>query len=322
MNHIIAGLILLLCAVRVQAAGFQTIEIPGPGIKPISLAIWYPSLAPFQARNMGAFSQDVASNGAIEGEGLPLVVISHGNGGYKYSHLDTALDLANAGFVVVALTHPGDNYADQSQATDILERPKHVVLALDFMLQNWQQRDHIAPNRVGIFGFSSGGFTALVNIGGTPDMAKVFSHCAAHPTQYACTLVDRDGIGSDQAPKTASDSMHDRRIRAAVIAAPALGFTFDAAALKKVGIPIQLWRAEDDMIVPHPWYAEQVRVSLPREPDYHVVAQAGHFDFLAPCSEKLSALAPQICASDKAFDRSAFHRHFNTSVIAHFTKYL
>jgi hypothetical protein len=71
MNHIIAGLILLVCAVRVQAAGFQTIEIPGPGIKPISLAIWYPSLAPFQARNMGAFSQDVASNGAIEGEGLP-----------------------------------------------------------------------------------------------------------------------------------------------------------------------------------------------------------------------------------------------------------
>lgn len=131
------------------------------------------------------------------------------------------------------------------------------------MLQNWQQRDHIAPNRVGIFGFSSGGFTALVNIGGAPDMAKVFNHCAAHPTQYACTLVDRDGAGSDQVPKAASGSMHDRRIRAAVIAAPALGFTFDAAALKKVRIPIQLWRAEDDMIVPHPWYAEQVRFRCP-----------------------------------------------------------
>lgn len=322
MNHIIAGLILLLCAVRVQAAGFQTMEIPGPGTKPISLAIWYPSLAPTQARTMGTFSQDVASNGAIEGGELPLVIISHGNGGYKYSHLDTALDLANAGFVVVALTHPGDNYADQSQATEVLERPQHIVSTLDFMLQNWQQRNRIAPHRVGIFGFSSGGFTALVNIGGTPNMAKVFSHCAAHPKHYACTLVDRDGAGSDQAPKAASDSMHDRRIRAAVIAAPALGFTFDAAALKKVGIPVQLWRAEDDMIVPHPWYAEQVRISLPREPEYHVVAQAGHFDFLAPCSEKLAALASQICASDKAFDRSAFHRHFNASVIAYFKKYL
>ncbi len=55
--------------------------------------------------------------------------------------------IGDAGFVVLALTHPGDNYADQSDATDILERPKHIVTALDFMLGEWPERDRIAPSR-------------------------------------------------------------------------------------------------------------------------------------------------------------------------------
>lgn len=322
MKYSIAACALLLCALEAHAAGFQSLDIPGPGGKPISLAIWYPSLAGPQARDMGAFSQEVASDGAIEGAGLPLVLISHGTGGYKYSHHDTALAMAGAGFIVLALTHPGDNYADQSEATDILERPKHIVTALDYMLKEWPHRDRIAPSRIGIFGFSSGGFTALVSIGGQPDLGKVFTHCSAHPAQYACTLIAKHGERSKRAPTAAIAQMHDRRIRAAVIAAPALGFTFDAAALSKVDIPIQLWRAEDDLILPHPWYSENVRVSLARKPEYHVVPRAGHFDFLAPCTEKLAARAPQICVSQDGFDRTGFHRRFNAEVIRYFEKSL
>jgi predicted dienelactone hydrolase len=41
----------------------------------------------------------------------------------------------------------------------------------------------------------------------------------------------------------------------AVVAAPALGFTFSPDGLKNVTVPVQLWRAEDDVIVPHPRYA-------------------------------------------------------------------
>jgi predicted dienelactone hydrolase len=322
MKYVIAGCILLFCALKAHAAGFQSIDISGPRGKPISLAIWYPSQAAPQARNMGTFSQEVASNGAVEGAGLPLVLISHGTGGYKYSHHDTALELANAGFVVAALTHPGDNYADQSEAIDILERPKHIVTALDYMLKEWPHRDRIAPSRVGIFGFSSGGFMALVSVGGQPDLGKVVTHCAAHPTQYACALIAKYGERSNHVPTAVTAQMHERRIRAAVIVAPALGFTFDAASLGKVDIPIQLWRAEDDSILPHPWYAENVRMSLARKPDYHVVPRAGHFDFLAPCTEKLAAMAPQICVSQEGFDRTGFHRRFNADVIGYFKKFL
>ena len=72
MNRIIAACTLFLCALQAHAAGFQSLDIPGPGGKPISVAIWYPSLAMAQSRNMGIFSQDVAIDGAVEGAGLPL----------------------------------------------------------------------------------------------------------------------------------------------------------------------------------------------------------------------------------------------------------
>jgi len=114
----------------------------------------------------------------------------------------------------------------------------------------------------------------------------------------------------------------DARIKAAVVAAPALGFTFSPDGLKDVKVPVQLWRAENDVIVPHPRYAEAVRLALPEAPDYHVVPNAGHFDFLAPCSDALASIAPAICTSAAGFDRPAFHAGFNSEVVKFFEKTL
>ena len=85
---------------------------------------------------------------------------------------------------------------------------------------------------------------------------------------------------------------------------------------------MQLWRAENDVIVPHPRYAEAVRLALSEAPDYHVVANAGHFDFLAPCSDALASMAPAICTSSAGFDRAAFHVAFDSEVVKFFEKTL
>ena len=71
--------------------------------------------------------------------------------------------------------------------------------------------------------------------------------------------------------------------------------------------------------MPHPRYAEAVRLAMPVAPEYHVVPGAGHYDFLAPCSEALAALAPAICASAPGFDRAAFHADFNAAVVRFFS---
>ncbi len=284
----------------------------------MQVAIWYPSKTATKASTMGPYSQNVATGGKVDGSSLPLVVISHGTGGSSLGHYDTALALADAGFIVAAPTHPGDNHADQSKAVFILNRPKHISRTIDYMLSEWIGKDQIDASRIGLYGFSAGGFTALVAIGGKPDLALVGPHCVDHPNDFACTLVARNKASLPQIEATPSTGLKDNRVRAAVIAAPALGFTFGKAGLRDVSVPIQLWRAENDYILPHPWYAEAVRNALPVPPDYQVVSNAGHFDFLAPCSERLAAVAPDICKSDPRFERAAFHATFNDAVVAFF----
>ncbi|GGY09251.1 alpha/beta hydrolase family protein [Pseudoduganella dura] len=310
----------LMWAAQCHAAGFQSARLPGEGGVAIELAIWYPSASGTAMHDIGVTTQQVAIGGEVMGTSLPLIIVSHGTGGYAFSHYDTALALADAGFIVAALTHPGDNYKDQSRAVDILARPRHVTAAIDYMLREWRGRAALASDGIGIFGFSSGGFTALVNAGGIPDLARVPVHCTAHPGDFACRLLAEHV--QRPIPVSSSKNLHDARIKAAVIAAPALGFTFDAAGLRNVNIPLQLWRAQDDDILPHPWYAEAVRHALPMAPEYHVVQGAGHFDFLAPCSEQLARIAPPICVSQAGFDRVAFHHSFNRKVVAFFSKAL
>ena len=111
----------------------------------------------------------------------------------------------------------------------------------------------------------------------------------------------------------------DARVRAAVVVAPALGFTFIQDSLAAVSVPIQLWRAEDDLVLPHPWYAEAVRAALPKPLDYREVPKAGHFDFLAPCTPRFAAMAPPLCSSQPGFDRVAFHREFNAAIVGFFS---
>ena len=316
----VTTLAMMLAAASVHCAGFQHGFAADPNGRPLAIGIWYPSQAATKFLSIGPTTMAVAFNGPPAGRGLPLVVMSHGTGGSFLSHYDTAIALADAGYVVAAVTHTGDNYADQSRSVFIMDRPKQMRRVIDHMLSGWDGSAVIDSARIGTFGFSAGGFTTLVSIGGLADFAKVGPMCRENPADFACQLIAKSGPAGI-APPDLSDAQ-DHRIKAAVVAAPALGFTFSPAGLKNVEIPVQLWRAEDDVILPHPRYAEAVRRALPQAPDYQVVQKAGHFDFLAPCSVALFNIAPVICKSDPAFDRVAFHQTFNTSVVNFFGKNL
>ena len=248
------------------------------------------------------------------------MVISHGNRSSFAQHYDTALALAQNGFVVAALSHTGDTYDDLSRQLRIWGRPAQLRRLIDYILTEWPNHSHIDSRRVGAFGFSAGGFTVLAAAGGVPDLAKVAPFCDAHPTAYECQLRNQVTTTPTQVP--ASTWFRDRRIKAAVVAAPALGYTFDYSGLEHVQIPIQLWRAQADHILPHPYYAEAVHIALSRPPEYHVVPNADHFDFLAPCSEQLEKFAPVICSERAGFDRVAFHSQFNTDVVNFFRRTL
>jgi predicted dienelactone hydrolase len=303
------------------SVGYQGATVPDGQGKPIAIGIWYPTQAPASQHPIGLLTQTVAVDAKVSGTRLPLILVSHGAYGNLASHSDTALALAQAGFVVVALTHTGDNDADQSyigNRKDLIDRPRQVKVVLDWILSTWTGHTDIDPDRVGIFGFSLGGFTSLVEIGGTPELARMALLCSTHPDAPECGFI-KSAHGDQLDPNVPHpDWTHDPRIRAAVIAAPAASFLFGPGDLREARVPVQLWRAERDTNAPDQWNSGLVRKELPAGTEEHVVPGVDHYVFLAPCSAALASAVPSICQDAPGFDRVAFHDSFNQSVVAFF----
>ncbi len=302
MRHCMAvttALLVLTSAVPAAAQSVvQRIQFASPTGQTIDAAVWTPEAPAAQPR--------------------PLVVISHGNGGAFGGHQDTAEALAEAGFVVAALNHPGDNYLDMSRSLQLTDRPSHVSALISYMTEQWRGASGIDAARIGAFGFSAGGFTVFTLAGGESDAGAILDHCAGHPEFFVCTLFTPQALDvSDWRPRGSDD-----RIKAIVAAAPGFGFSFSDVSLQSVRVPVQLWQAGEDQILPAPFHVETLRDRLPGEVEYHLVPGALHHDFLVPCSPEMSAAAPELCRSNPGFDRAAFKQDFNREVVGFFARQL
>ena len=304
-----------------RPVGFELVRATGPGGETLPIAVWYPTSGnPRPTTLLGASLLDVAWQGPIDGRNLPLVLISHGNGGGPGSHADLAMALAGAGYVVAAPMHRGDNVQEQdgmARAGFWSGRNAELIAADDYMTTQWTSRGAIDPQRIGAFGFSAGGFTVLTAAGAMPDMAAVARHCSG-AGEFVCQVLKagRSPLLSPQGAAGETGFRKDPRIKAAVVAAPGLGFTFAApGALRDVRVPVQLWAGAADDRVPLASNSDVIRAGLAPQPDYHLIAKAGHLSFLTPCR----LLRPSALCSDPAgFDRSAFHNEMNQEVVRFF----
>jgi predicted dienelactone hydrolase len=307
-----------------RPVGFATVAAPDAGAAPIAIAVWYPTDAmPLPGTLLGFNLISVARDAPVAGEALPLVVISHGNGGGPGSHVDLALALAQSGFVVAAPMHTGDNYADQSalaSARWLVDRTRHVHATLDYMLNTWPSHDRIDARRIGMFGYSAGGFTALTVIGGQPDLRLVASHCSARP-EFVCKLLAdaRSPLLNPATVPLAGDFARESRVKAASIAAPGLGFAFVPDGLASVSVPVQLWSGDADRNVPTSTNAGPVSAALGTRAKLHNVPGAGHFSFLVTCG---LFGPPLLCRDADGFDRKRFHAQMNDAVVEFFRKTL
>lgn len=312
LRNFIVMAILSLSAVSSHAAGLKPIEVPADVAGPVLKAlVWSPCADKPTDIELGPMVLKATRGCAVAGQNLPLIVVSHGYGGSALGHHDTAEALASAGFLVVALNHPGDNYANMGQAGDIsvmFERPTDIKRLIDYMLGNWPDAARIDPHRVGFFGFSRGGYTGLVLAGAKPDFRDPTVPCP-EPAPI-CGQIKRNEI--PVRPLT-----QDQRIKAFVLADP-LSFFSARDSLKSVNVPIQLWGSEHGGDGVLPQSIVSLSENLPNKPEFHSVRGAGHFAFLAPCPAGLAKQQPEICTDTSGFSRSEFHQTFDTAVVAFF----
>ena len=310
-------------ATDVQAAGLRFLDVPadagGPALKGM---VWTPCAAsPSELALGGGVALPGVKDCPVTGSKLPLIVVSHGRRGSYLGHVDTAAALADAGFVVAAINHPGDTARDTSRTDEfsvLVERPADMKRLTDFMLGAWTEAGVLDPKRVGLFGFSRGAYTGLVVIGGNPDFGALAPLCDKDGAAATPKCRDiRDGLVPTEA------AVHDPRIRAAVLADPPLfEGLFNRERLANVTIPLLLWRSAlgGDGVVPAS--VDALEQMLPVRPDFRTAPNSSHFSFLGPCPPKLAEAAPILCTDPPGFDRKAFHDSFNDAAVSFFRKQL
>jgi predicted dienelactone hydrolase len=149
-------------------------------------------------------------------------------------------------------------------------------------------------------------------------MAAIRTHCSRAP-EFICKALAHAGSPLTRSPEGTGSFVADPRIRAAVIVAPGLGFTFAGGGLADVRVPVQVWSGDRDETVPFASNTAVVLAGLGDRAEAHRVEDAAHLSFLAPCG---LLQPPAICRDRDGFDREAVHASMNAAVIRFFDTHM
>jgi predicted dienelactone hydrolase len=255
----------------------------------VPLWLLYPAWLPEREERFGPYPLRVAMDAPVAGEGLPLVVISHGNGGSPWVYRELAAYLARAGFVVALPEHPGNSRSDNRLAgtqANLENRPRHIRLVIDAALASDRVGGRLGRGGVAVIGHSLGGYTALAVAGGRP---------SALPNETADGKAQPFSVVSDP------------RVRALVLLAPAVPWFMAEGALAELEVPILMRTAEKDELTPV-FYAETLLGGI-RDPqllDHRTIPNAGHFAFLSPFPAAMVSPSFPPSQDPAGFDRAAF----------------
>ena len=299
------------------AVGLRSITGADPiGSKPLLVVLFYPpAVSKPDLTEVGPYRVEASPEVPIADGQYPLVVISHGHAGSRFGHHDLAEHLARSGFIVAAVEHAGDSWNDQTAfGTDraMYGRAYQASAAIDAVLADTLIGPHVDPARIGVTGFSAGGYTALTLVGASPDFALRGPYCERHPgDEEICKTPKLEKVLGDLKP------MRDTRVKAAFVMAP-LGIFFRPAALEAVTTPVFLaWADHDPVLLPDE-NAERVQHGLKTVSGTHIVQGAGHYVFLAPCTAELASEAARLCEDPVGVDRLAVHRALNAEAATFF----
>lgn len=328
----------LSTAASAQAAtGLTTLsgrEDDGP------VTVFYPTEARPQALRRGPFTFQLAPDAPPAAGNGRLVVLSHGSGGGPWVHVDLAEALVAAGFTVAVPLHRGDNHQDDSQQgpPSWARRPLEVSRAIDAVAAAPGLAAGLQLDRVGVWGQSAGGHTALSLAGGRWSGARFVQHCEARIAQdfHACvgTLLAHSG-GALDAPKRAlalwvlrsayaSAQVHahiDTRV-AAVVAANPYAADFDLASLATPRVPLALATTGRDAWLGPAWHGEAVAAACTGCERLAHIPDAGHGAFLSPLPPELHGSLARLLADPPGFDRARWVPELNRRTVAFFQRHL
>jgi predicted dienelactone hydrolase len=286
----------------------------------VRVTVWYPAAdgAEEKSLDLGPASQPTFFVGSAAPDAAfadtrrrPVILFSHGFGGTARMMGWFTTVLAQQGYVVIAVDHPGNNGADKmtvAGATMFWDRPGDLQAALDAAAADPQISIHLDLRRLGVAGFSAGGFTALAAGGAHVDLQRFIAFCKAHPDDGVCKPQQELPVTPEQAlaalnsPELAAEVAHAdddhsiRGVRAVFAMAPAIVQAFDPASLTAMTTPVSIVLGESDQVAPPHTNGGAAARAIPRA-QLKALPGVGHYDFLATCSQTARERIP-ICRTE------------------------
>ena len=303
------------------AIGLAQMEVPGLQ-GPVTL--YYPTLATPERVTRGPFQFQLASGAEPERGNGRLVVISHGSGGGPWVHADLASELVRRGYVVAMPLHRGDNHADPTRPgpDSWVQRPAEVSRTIDALAADARFAPLLSLDRVGMYGQSAGGHTALSLAGGRWSRAGFRQHCEAHLAEdfQACVglLLRLTGGWADGLKQWAARSVigvvfrsdepqaHDDPRIAAVVAGNPFAADFDMASLAQPRVPLGLVTTRRDVWLTPAFHGDRVLAACrPRCEHIADLPTGGHGALLSPQPPGLNGLIGDLLNDPPGFDRAA-----------------
>lgn len=331
-----AGLLLAACGEARAAMGMTQIpasEELGP------VTVYYPSSSPSRPSGPTAWPLDVAADGVpMRGNGR-LVLISHGTGASTWPYADQARALVEAGFVVAAPLHRADNYLDHSDAPGALSRrPAELSRTIDALAADARFAPLLTLDRVGVFGMSAGGHTALTVAGGRWSLAHFRRHCdenLAADFQFCTgTLTQLNGGWLDSVKlwvartiiglRFTDETMQgheDPRFAAVVAAVPAAAI-HDMASLATPRVPLGLVTASQDRWLLPRFHSERVLQACTGCEHLADLPTGGHGAYLSPLPPVFDGVLGEMMNDPPGFDRARELPPVHAKVAAFFVRHL
>jgi predicted dienelactone hydrolase len=314
----------------------------------ISGLVWYPVDASVaeQPQSIGNPAHPLfdAGNAAVGAPiatspaAFPLILLSHGTGGsaHQLAWLGTAL--ARAGFIAVAIDHPGDTSQGDLTVQGFTLwwlRARELSAALDAIEADPALGPHVDRTRIAAAGFSIGGYTTIAIAGGRVDFSAFEATCAKNlnstvncqsPPEFPdlvekATALEKSDPSYAKALAGSMVPVADSRVRAIYAIAPPAGDAVTTQSLQAIRIPVRIAYGTNDTTVTPPENAMVYAKTIPGA-TLLTVTGAAHYTFLDTCTAFGVQRIGTICLDAPGVDRDAVHALVASDAIAYFDRAL
>ncbi len=289
--------------------------------RPLITEIWYPTYDTISQKEPQPNKKEVFKtiqtipNASIPNQKFPLLLVSHGTGGNRFSLTWFVEKMVKEGYIVVSVDHYGNSTFNKLPREFVKwwERAIDIKYILTQVLEDNLIGSRIDTSKIGGVGFSLGGYTNIALAGGYVDRDhNTTSDNREMPPEFPQTEevinFDTDSL-IVSSYNTYKDQVKDNRIKAFFVMAPAIGFGFHSKKqMESITAPIFIVAGKGDTNTPIQFNAQHYHKLIETSFLHLFNKNVNHYVFLNESTEFGKKVIPEIAIDPPSVSRKEIHQ--------------